>query len=202
MASWKKYGREWLRGDRRHRLCALGLICLLLVLLPATVHGTLAYLHAGTHVENTFTIAEMRLEVKETFDGTTKKDVKVENTGDAPAYLRAALAIYWKDEKGAILSDTPVEGTDYTLAMGSSGWIEGADGFWYYPEPVEPAASTTALIGECKLLASGEDGRTLCVDVLTQAVQASPTAAVEELWGATVAADGVLTPPVGEVSAP
>ena len=196
MAYRGKRGLKRLSRGRRHLLYALA-ICLLLVLLPATIHGTLAYMQVDSKVENTFTIAEMSVKVNETFDGSTKQNVTVENTGDVPAYLRAALVIYWKDAKGNILSDTPTEGVtgDYTIAMGS-GWTQGKDGFWYCNQPIEAGGSTPVLIKSCTANNSTAE-KYLCVDILTQAVQASPATAVQNLWEASVAADGTLTPKGG-----
>lgn len=199
MAYRGKRGLKRLSRGRRHLLYALAL-CLLLMLLSVTIHGTLAYLQAGSKVENTFTIAKMSVKIDETFNGSTKQNVTVKNTGDVPAYLRAALVIYWKDKDGNILSDTPTEDTDYTIIMGTDeGWVKGSDGYWYYPKPVAASEPSPILIKSCT--ASSTAGKYLCVDILTQAVQASPTTAVQELWGAAVAADGTLTLPEG-VSAP
>ena len=194
MAYRGKRGLKRLSRGRRHLFYALAL-CLLLVLLPATIHGTLAYMQVDSKVENTFTIAKMSVEVKETFENNQKTDVTVKNTGDLPAYLRAALVFYWKDKDGNILTDTPAADTDYTLAMGSD-WIKGADGFWYCAQPVAAGKESPVLIDRCTAINSTA-GKYLCVDILTQAVQASPSTAVQELWGATVTEDGSLTPKGG-----
>ncbi len=58
------------------------------------------------------------------------------DSGDAPAYLRAAVTVSWRNAGGALLSAAPAEGEDYSLTMGSA-WMQGADGFWYYPQPGE-----------------------------------------------------------------
>ena len=50
------------------------------------------------------------------------------------------------------------------------------------------------LIKSCAPEGKGPTGAHLCVDILTQAVQAEPSDAVQELWGATVNPDGALTP--------
>lgn len=39
-----------------------------------------------------------------------------------------------------------------------------------------------------------ETGKSLSVDILVQGVQAAPETAVRELWGATISANGTLTP--------
>ena len=78
----------------------------LLVLLCCTVAGTVAYLVTSTDpVTNTFTPASVTTEVEEEFDGTTKSDVQIKNTGDIDAYIRAAIIINWADKQGIIQTD-------------------------------------------------------------------------------------------------
>ena len=183
------------RRHRAQRLRTLGLLCLLLVLLPATVRGTLAYMQANSRVENTFTVAALSLDIAEDFDGGTKENVTVRNTGDAPAYLRGAVSVFWRGTDGSILPDVPALGTDYSITLGS-GWIQGADGFWYCSAPVAAGGTSPALIETCSLL-NTVAGQTLCVTIDVQGVQASPAAAAEELWGVSIGADGALTPKGG-----
>ena len=54
--------------------------------------------------------------VQETLSGNVKSDVKAKNTGTAPAYIRAAVDIYWQDAtSGARLWEEPQAGTDYEI---------------------------------------------------------------------------------------
>ena len=189
-------GKRLLKKPQRnkaYRLRTLGLICVLLALLPVAVHGTIAFMQANDKTVNTFSVASSSLEIDETFDGGKKRDVTVKNTGDVPSYLRAALVISWKDDNGNILPAIPGKDTDYTLAMGGD-WKQGDDGYWYYPHPVTAGGSSPVLIESCTPVGTGSTGAHLCVDILTQAVQAEPSDAVQELWGATVNHDGALTP--------
>ncbi|MGO5024261.1 hypothetical protein ACTQ4E_14425 [Lawsonibacter sp. LCP25S3_G6] len=189
-------GKRLLKKPQRnktHRLRTLGLICVLLVLLPVAIHGTIAFMQANDKTVNLFSVASSSLKIDETFDKNSKTNVTVKNTGDIPSYLRAALVISWKDDNGNILPAIPEAGTNYTLTMGS-GWIQGDDGYWYYPHPVKAGASSPVLIKSCAPEGKGPTVVHLCVDILTQAVQAEPSDAVQELWGATVNSDGALTP--------
>ena len=86
------------------------------------------------------------------------------------------------------------------MAMGPE-WIQGADGYWYCKKPIEAGSPSPVLIVNCKPEVVKE-GQCLCVDILAQGVQTEPMAAVGELWGATVAADGTLTPAAGGWTAP
>lgn len=73
-----------------------GALLLTLVLLALALTGaTLAYLITHTDpVPNRFTPAHVSCNVTEDFDGTTKKNVNVTNTGDIDAYLRVKLVTY------------------------------------------------------------------------------------------------------------
>lgn len=162
---------------------------LLTVLLFGSVTGTLAYLQAQSHIGNTFTVAKLNMEINEEFNGEEKSNVTVKNTGDVSAYLRAAIVVNWKDADGNIL---PAETANYSMTMGSD-WVQGADGYWYCKKAVEANQNSPALIETCKPTGVKANQR-LCVDILVQGVQSVPVTAVEELWNATVSADGTLTP--------
>ena len=130
--------------------------------------------------------------------------MKAKNTGTAPAYIRAAVDIYWQDGSGARLWDEPQADTDYEIAWSdqlpdasgtklASSWVKASDGFYYWTSPVAPSAETGVLIERVTELKVTQ-GRNLVVDVSTQAVQSVPDDAVHEAWNCTVQ-DGVLIPP-------
>ena len=123
-------GKRLLKKPQRnkaYRLRTLGLICVLLALLPVAIHGTIAFMQANDKTVNLFSVASSSLKIDETFDKSSKTNVTVQNTGDVPSYLRAALVISWKDNNGNILPAIPEKDTDYTLAMGGD-WKQGDDG--------------------------------------------------------------------------
>ena len=104
----------------------------LLLLLCCTVAGTLAYLVDSTDpVTNTFTPASVSTEVNEDFDGITKSNVTIKNTGDIDAYIRAAVIINWADKDGNV-SATPVEDGDYEIKYDSSNTWKKIGDYWYY----------------------------------------------------------------------
>ena len=77
------------------------LLVALVMILTAAIGGTIAYIVTSTSaVENTFTPAEVKTEINETFDGTVKSDVSVANTGEVAAYIRAAIVVSWKTTTG------------------------------------------------------------------------------------------------------
>lgn len=156
----------------------------LLLLLCCTVAGTLAYLVDSTDpVTNTFTPAHVSTAVDETFENGVKSDVKIQNTGDIPAYIRAAVIINWADANGNV-SATPVEATDYTIKWTMDGWVEH-NGYYYYTTPVATGALTGQLFTECEL-AEGitpPKGYSLQVTILADGIQSEPADAVIQAWG-------------------
>ena len=187
--------------SKRKRIIAL----LVGVVLLAGTAGTLAWLSATGVLVNQFGIGSVTPSVQEKLNGNVKSDVKAKNTGTAPAYIRAAVDIYWQDAtSGARLWEEPQADTDYEIAWSdelrdalgknlASIWIKASDGFYYWTSPVAPGEETSVLITSVKELKATE-GRNLVVDVSTQAVQSAPDEAVHEAWGCTVQ-DGVLIPP-------
>ena len=190
--------------SKRKRIIAL----LVGVILLAGTAGTLAWLSVTGVLVNQFGIGSVTPSVQETLYGKVKSDVKAKNTGTAPAYIRAAVDIYWQDQDGARLWDEPKEEpkgeADYEIAWSvadASGansaynWVKASDGFYYWTSPVAPGAETGVLINRVTELKATE-GRNLVVDISNQAVQATPDEAVRDAWGCSVEND-VLVPPHG-----
>lgn len=175
------------------------------VLLLAGAAGTFAWLSVTGVLVNEFGIGSVTPSVQETLNGKVKSDVKAKNTGTAPAYIRAAVDIYWQDAtSGARLWDEPQADSDYEIAWSvadasgansASSWVKSSDGFYYWTSPVAPGGETGMLINRVTELKATE-GRDLVVDISTQAVQATPDEAVHDAWGCSVK-NGVLVPPHG-----
>ena len=160
------------------------MLATMVLLLTVTVGSTIAYLVTSSGpVANTFTPSKVTSAVEETFtQGTdTKKDVKIKNTGDTNAYIRAAIVITWKDEDGNTMPVVPVTGVDYTIDINTTDWTTSG-GYYYYKEAVAPDAKTTNLINSCVSTGRYTDGRKLCVEVIGSAIQS-------EGMGATNAQD-------------
>lgn len=188
--------------SKRKRIIAL----LVGVILLAGTAGTLAWLSVTGVLVNQFGIGSVTPSVQETLNGKVKSDVKAKNTGTAPAYIRAAVDIYWQDAtSGARLWDEPQADSDYEIAWSvadasgansASSWVKSSDGFYYWTSPVAPGGETGMLINRVTELKATE-GRDLVVDISTQAVQATPDEAVHDAWGCSVKNGGVLVPPHG-----
>lgn len=156
----------------------------LLVLLCCTVAGTLAYLVDKTpEVKNTFEPAKVTTEVNEDFDGTTKRNVTIKNTGNIDAYIRAAVIINWADKQGNI-SATPVEDGDYEIKYDSSNTWKKIGDYWYYTNPVAADSLTEkALIESCAPVAGkAPEGYNLQVTILADGIQSEPLTAIKEAW--------------------
>ena len=70
------------------------LLTAIAVLLCATVGGTVAYLVTSTRsITNTFTPSNVTISIEESMSGNVKNDVKIKNTGNTAAYIRAAVVV-------------------------------------------------------------------------------------------------------------
>ena len=167
----------------------------LVLVLALAVGGTLAYLFTRTDdVQNTFTPSHVTCKVTENFDGTTKRNVNVTNTGDIDAYLRVKLVTYRVNEKGDRIGGTATI-PDFTPG---AGWVQYGD-YYYYTKPVAPNAQpNTALIDSIKLTDYNDaDGGRQVIEVMAEAIQSVPAAAVGDAWGVTITDGSVTAYPAG-----
>lgn len=180
---------------------SMALLVSLAVVLTVAVGVTLAYIFTKTDpVENTFKPSKVTCAVIE--DGKTtddpygqvnvssKSNVQIKNTGDTTAYIRVAVVVTWKNEKGNVWAQAPVEGKDYSVTwnLTANGWVEGTDGYYYYKKAVPPTgdgAFTDVLITEAKPLKDcPEDGYTLSIEIVASAIQAEGMGAenAQDAW--------------------
>ena len=190
-----KNGKHAAAGGMKRSLV---LVVSVLALVLAVAGGTLAWLTANSGpVTNTFTPAHVTCEVKEDFNGTTKKDVQIKNTSDIPAYIRAYVVVTWKDAQGNVYGKLPVENTDYNISYDlGNGWEKGSDGYYYFTKPVAVKDTTGVLIEKCELTGNPPaDGYSLSVEIIAEAIQSLPTKTVVDVWGPVTAVgdNGTLT---------
>ena len=182
MRNTNKSGFRWKRSGI--------LLAAVIVLLASAVGGTWAFLVAQSgSVQNDFTYAHVSCTVKEKFDGTTKSDVQIQNTGDIPAYIRARIVVTWKDASGNVSAVVPVENTNYTIAFNETDWVQKGD-YWYCKTAVPVDRETPVLIKNCEKKGEAPEGYDLSVEILADAIQSEPASAVKEAWGVTVDANG------------
>lgn len=175
-------------GDKGKKTVAvMAAVALLLVL---AVGGTVAYIATMVDpINNQFLPAKVSCAVS---DGEPTA-IRVENTGDIPAYIRAAIVVNWVDGEGNVYGIAP----SYTLEINDQYWkmqtIQASEHieekYFYYKSPVAVRASTEALIS--KLTVSGEapsEAYKLRVEVVAEAIQAdgvdsNDKTAAESAWG-------------------
>ena len=156
------------------------------VLLMGFVGSSLAWLMDSTpKVKNEFIPGDVTPEVTEGFDGNVKSDVKIQNTGNVDAYIRAKLVFTWQNKAGEVLGVAPTSG-DYTITWEKKGWKEGSGGYYYYTSKVGSGESTGVLAtGIKQITPNPAKGYTLHVEVLAESIQAEPVKAVREAWNWT-----------------
>lgn len=194
-----KHNKSGAPASRRRLRRPLLAAAAVVLILGAAIGGTVAYLVTGqTSITNTFTPAEVKVEIEETFDSSIKNNVTIKNTGNTSAYIRAAVVATWQNDRNEIYATAPVEGTDYTVTWTMSNWVKYTDGFYYYTSIVSPGNSTGELLTGCgPVEGKTPDGYHLVVEVLAQAIQADneqsiTTKVVGESWGVTIT-DGSVT---------
>lgn len=177
------------RAPRRPRMSRTALVLAAVVLvLGAAIGGTVAWLATNTPgLTNTFTPGKVSCTVVETFADGVKSDVKIQNTGNTDAYIRAKVVVTWKDAAGNVYGGaTPVAGTDYTISYNRTEWTEVGD-YWYCNTSVAPDATknlTPVLINSASPVeGKAPEGYALSIEILAEAIQSSPASAVQEAWG-------------------
>lgn len=197
-------GNEHKKSRRKTRKStkSITLLALFLLLVCVTIGGTVAFLVAtDVPVTNEFTLLNVTTEVEENLEGTVKSNVKIKNTGDADAYIRAAVVVTWQDSDGNVYGQMPTackvkncDHTDcgkdyaivYNLASGTGkGWKQ-KDDFYYWTEPVKGVyeeadgskvySSTGTLITSCSPIKEAPaEGFYLNVEIIGSGIQAEGT---------------------------
>jgi len=155
-----------------------------LLLLGVTVGGSVAYLLAQDDaIENVFTPSGITTDVEEEL-GSAKEHVKIKNSGDTTAWIRAAVMFTWQDSEGNVYPELPVEGTDYIIGYDlANGWVRGNDGFYYWTKPVAAGASTGELIAACSPVAENTpENYGLNVQVVGSGIQYKPAKVFNTEW--------------------
>ena len=186
------------RSLRTGRLTTMVIATVLLLALA--IGGTLAWLSTKDDpIQNKFLPTKVTCEVTEKFDGSTgeKSNVNVTNTGTIDAFIRVKLVTYRTNDQGQHIDGTASLPT-FTLG---TGWVKYGD-YYYYTKPVAPTAKPEAnLIDSMTLTGSYEDadGGKQAIDVMAEAIQSVPEAAVKAAWGAGFSIDenGNLVVPTG-----
>ena len=161
------------------------LLVSILALVVGVAGGSLAYLIANTNsVVNTFTPGEVKIEINEPNENGVKKNVTITNSGNASAYIRAMIVVTWQDAAGNVYAKQPVAGTDYTIALGTTGWTGAGNGYYVTTQAVGPGETTPVLIESCSPVdGKAPAGYHLVVDVIAEAKQANPDGSMKPWKG-------------------
>lgn len=159
-------------GPRRPLLLLVSLV----LLLALAVGGTVAWLNTSTSpVENTMIPGNVPITINETFDGTTKSDVSVTNTGNIDAYIRVAIVANAVDAEGNV-----VAGDKPSYNINTAYWQE-LDGYYYYKGAVAPDGTTKELFTKPVTVTGGE------LNILAESIQVlggyGGKTASEYAWG-------------------
>ena len=161
------------------------------LLLALAIGGTVAWLSTkGTPITNTFTPSKVACRVTENFDKATgvKTDVNVENTGNTQAFIRVKLVTYRTNDAGQHIGGTaPLPSFDL-----GANWVE-YKGYYYYKLPVAAGETPATNLTNSMTLTSkytDADGGHQAIDVMAEAIQSVPEAAVKAAWGANFSIDG------------
>lgn len=172
---------------------AIAVIVSVLILISVSVGATVAYLIAKTpSIENSLQTATVSCAVQGDTSAELKSNITIKNTGNTSAYLRAKILVVWQADNGVVSANMPVAGTDYTLTVGSTNWLLGSDGYYYYRSSVAPDSASETLISATTLLSERPEGYSLSVQIYASAIQSNPQSAVAQVWNARVGADGNL----------
>lgn len=164
------------------------LLIAVLLLISTAVGSTAAFLVTKTEpvVEN-FAYAQVSCQV--TRSGNA---LAVQNTGTAQAYIRASYAVNWRlDGEESIAVAVPEGYSDGLVEDPQGAWVDGGDGYFYYPYPVDPGSETPSLL-ICSPSYPEDPEYTLSVEVVAEAIQSDPAEAAADAWGVGVSG-GMLT---------
>lgn len=192
-----KYEARHLQRRHKRRSKKTGMLFLsLLLVIGMVVGGTLAWLSTkSAPITNTFLPSHVSCSVKEEFNGTTKSNVNVKNTGDVDAFIRVKLVTYRVNDEEQHIGGT-AEIPDFKPG---AGWVKNGD-YYYYTKPVAPDEQpAVALISSIDLIGSytDADGGKQAIDVMAEAIQSVPEDAVQAAWGKgfSISPDGSLSVP-------
>jgi len=176
-------------------------VILAVAALVATIGGSMAWLtdKSDKNLVNTFTPADVKVAVDESFANNVKDRIEVTNTGDADVYVRVALVNNWVSGDTICADASHKHDVALSFALGGD-WVE-IEGYYYYKKVVTPGSNTSDLLADSATITLSETAT--CqqqVTVLAQAIQAdgvlkegsTETPAVETVWPVQVTAPGDL----------
>ena len=118
----------------------------------------------------------------EVTSSNVKQNLKVRNSGNVKAYLRAVIVANWVDSYGKVMNTpwTPASG-NWTVNGSSAdepggegtGWILGTDGFYYYTKQVPAGADVKGKLFDTVTPKNAPANAHLEMSIAVQAIQAN-----------------------------
>lgn len=198
-------------GTKQRNAGSLRKAILALILAAVMIASSALLLYAAlrdttARVEDLFLPAQVSCKVKETFNGNTKSDVYVTNTGNVPAYIRVKVIVNWLDKDGNVAMYVP-DDYDYVVdnhlsaatknKPATTKWTAQTagqtltGGYWYYNGVVQPGKDTEKLIGSIIPEQPIGSPYSMQVQILAEAMQASENQTEKIVSPATSAPKGV-----------
>ena len=181
-------------NKKNQRLLIVLAVCLVIV-----VGAVLAARNAkNKQLDNAYNEQKVSCAVVEDASQPLQNSVRIQNTGTVLAYMRVEVVATWKSADGKTWPMKPIEGIDYSISMvEKKGWVQGADGYYYYTDAVAPIDDpktpmsdetlTNVLISNVKQIKQspkGVDGTqySLAIEIIAHAIQAAPDEVVGQEW--------------------
>lgn len=138
-----------MKHTMKHKKIIITLAACAVVL--AGIGGTYSVLTASTEtVENKFKPEVIETEIVEKLGkGTLDKDVTIKNIGPDDAFIRARVTV--SPEEVAEWKHSNSDGDTWD-------WVDGGDGWYYYPYVVPKGESTTSLMTKVELKDANFEG--------------------------------------------
>lgn len=134
---------------------------------------------AGELWTYTLTAKDIDVTVTDTVSGKQKSNVVIRNTGNADAYIRAAIIGNWQYAayRGANHSKEQIKGNNswefdpnQFSGLDNDSWVLGSDGFFYYKYIVKAGDETRVKLFDTYTFTDGPAKCELILDVMAQAV--------------------------------
>ena len=181
-------------NNKNQRMWIILAVCLVIV-----VGAVLAARNAkNKQLDNAYNEQKVSCAVVEDTSQPLQNSVRIQNTGTVLAYMRVEVVATWKSADGKTWPMKPIEGIDYSISMvEKKGWVQGADGYYYYTDAVAPIDDpktpmsdetlTNVLISNVKQIKQspkGVDGTqySLAIEIIAHAIQATPDEVVGQEW--------------------
>ena len=169
------------------------LLCLcIMVMLTLNVGGMHCFAASVSYITaKTDAVVDIfgRVQVSCAVTGPDTYTYTIKNTSSIPAYIRVRIVGNWVDTQGNLSSVQPT----YSVTTTDTNWASYED-YYYYIVPIEVNGTKTLTITPKAGEEAPSANHSFRAQVLAEAIQATPSAAVKEAWGFQADSSGALSP--------